>query len=412
VSAGAFESAPDSPLPRTTDFLVIGGGILGITLSLELARRFPGKRIALVEKEGEIGTHASGRNSGILHAGFYYSADSLKAKFTKEGNAALTAYCIERGLRINRCGKLVVAQNENELKGIDELLHRGRVNGVTLQEVTEKEASEIEPRIRTFRRAIFSPTTAAVDPVQVTHSLSRDAAAAGVTFTRSAKYLRRSGRTVETSAGAIECGYLVNAAGLYADRVARDYGFGEHYRILPFKGVYLYADEGEEVRTNIYPVPNLANPFLGVHFTVTTFGRTKIGPTAIPAFWREQYHGLSRFKLRELADIVPREAMLLARNDFNFRGLALTEMKKYYRPHLLKIAGGMLKDLDSRRYTHWGTPGIRAQLLDTRSRKLVMDFRFEGDSQSMHILNAVSPGFTSAIPFSAHVVDRISAELR
>ena len=406
-----FVSAPNTALPRTTDFLVIGAGILGVTLSLELSRRFPGKSIAVIDKESEIGTHASGRNSGILHAGFYYSADSLKAKFTKEGNAALTAYCLERGLRINRCGKIVVAENEEELVGLDELLRRGRVNGVKLDEITAAEASAIEPRVRTFERAIFSPTTAAVDPVEVTHSLSRDAAAAGVTFTRSAKYLGRSGRAVRTSAGSIDCGYVINAAGLYADRVAADYGFGEHFRILPFKGVYLYADEGEKVSTNIYPVPNLANPFLGVHFTVTTFGRTKIGPTAIPALWREQYHGLTRFKLRELADIVPRELMLLARNDFNFRGLAISEMKKYYRPNLIRLAGKMLNDLDPRRYNHWGNPGIRAQLLDTRTRKLVMDFHVAGDSGSMHILNAVSPGFTSSIPFSAHVVDKIAAEL-
>ncbi len=404
-------SAPDSPLPRTADFLIVGAGILGVTLALELSRRFPGRKIAVIEKESEIGTHASGRNSGILHAGFYYSADSLKAKFTKEGNAALTAYCTERGLRINRCGKLVVAGNEKELEGLDELLRRGKVNHVMLNEITAKEAAEIEPRVRTLERAIFSPTTAAVDPVAVTHSLARDAAAAGVTFTRGARYLGRAGSTVRTSKGAVECGYLVNAAGLYADRVARDYGFGEHYRILPFKGVYLYADEGETVRTNIYPVPNLANPFLGVHFTVTTFGRTKIGPTAIPAFWREQYTGLTRFKLAELLDIVPREAMLLARNDFNFRGLAISELKKYYRPNLLRLAGAMLADLDPRRYSHWGKPGIRAQLLDTRTRKLVMDFHVDGDAKSMHVLNAVSPGFTSSIPFAAHVGEKISAAL-
>jgi len=408
----ASASAPNCPLPKRTDFLVVGGGILGVTISRELARCFPGRKIAVIEKESEIGTHASGRNSGILHAGFYYSADSLKAKFTKDGNAALTAYCLERGLRINRCGKLVVAQTENDLAGLDELLRRGRVNAVMLDELTAKEAAEIEPRIRTLDRAIFSPTTAAVDPVEVTYSLARDAAAAGVTIVCSAKYVGRAGATVRTSAGSIECGYLVNAAGLYADRVANDYGFGEHFRILPFKGVYLYADESERVRTNIYPVPNLANPFLGVHFTVTTLGRTKIGPTAIPAFWREQYHGWSRFSFLEAADIVPREAMLLARNDFNFRGLAVSEMKKYYRPNLIRLAGGMLKDLDPKRYSHWGKPGIRAQLLDTRTRKLVMDFHVEGDCKSMHILNAVSPGFTSSIPFATHVVEKIAGELR
>jgi L-2-hydroxyglutarate oxidase len=396
---------------KSADFLVVGGGIVGVTIALELTRRFPGERIALIEKETELGTHASGRNSGILHAGFYYSADSLKARFTKEGNAALTAYCLERGLSINRCGKIVVAQKESELEGLDELLRRGRVNGVSLDSVTAKEAKEIEPRARTVERAIFSPTTSAVDPVEVTHSLAADAEAAGVSITRDAQYLERnSPTTVRTSQGEIECGYVVNAAGLYADKVARDFGFSENYRILPFKGVYLYADEGETVRTNIYPVPNLANPFLGVHFTVTTHGRTKIGPTAIPAFWREQYSGLSRFSLRELADIVAREMMLLIRNDFAFRSLAVSEMKKYRRSVLLSLAAGMVTGLDPRHYNHWGKPGIRAQLLDTRTRKLVMDFHVEGDDKSMHVLNAVSPAFTSSIPFAAHVVDGIQSQ--
>ncbi len=411
MTGAATDSPATSALPPTTDFLVVGGGILGVTLALELSRRFPKRKITLIEKESELGTHASGRNSGILHAGFYYSADSLKAKFTREGNAALTAYCIDRGLRINQCGKLVVAQAEGDLAGLDELLHRGRVNGVRLDEITTADAEKIEPRVKTIERAIFSPTTSAVDPVEVTHSLARDAAAAGVNIVTNARYVGREAGRVRTSAGSVDCGYLVNAAGLYADRVARDYGFSEHYRILPFKGVYLYADAAETIRTNIYPVPNLANPFLGVHFTVTTHGRTKIGPTAIPAFWREQYGWTSRFSLREMADIVSREAMLLARNDFNFRGLAISELKKYRRKNLLSLAGGMLKDLDSARYTHWGKPGIRAQLLDTRTRKLVMDFHVEGDNKSMHVLNAVSPAFTSSIPFAAHVADKIVAAI-
>ena len=399
-----------TPLPATADFLVVGGGIIGITLALELKRRFPGQKVALIEKEDSLAAHASGRNSGILHAGFYYSADSLKARFSRQGNIALTRYCLERRLRINRCGKLVVARNENDLAGLDELLRRAKVNGVPLNDITEREAREIEPRILTFQRAIFSPTTSAVDPVEVCLSLARDAADAGVSITLGAKYTGRNGRTVQTDAGTIDAGYVVNAAGLYADRVARDFGFSADYRILPFKGVYLYADEGEPIRTNIYQVPNLANPFLGVHFTVTTGGRTKIGPTAIPAFWREQYDWTGRFNAAEMADIVGREAMLLLRNDFNFRSLAIGELKKYRRANLLALASGLVRDLDPKRYTHWGKPGIRAQLLDIRTRRLVTDFHVEGDAASMHVLNAVSPAFTSSIPFASHVVDRIARE--
>jgi L-2-hydroxyglutarate oxidase len=396
-------------LPATADFLVIGGGIIGITLALELNRRFRRASIVLIEKESALAMHASGRNSGILHAGFYYSADSLKARFSRDGNRALTAYCLERRLSINRCGKIVAARTEEELSGIDELLRRGKANGVQLEEISEAEAREIEPRVRTVQRAIFSPTTSAVDPVEVTSSLAGDAEREGVVIVREAKYLSSSGGLVRTSAGAIACGYVVNAAGLYADRIASDFGFSEQYRILPFKGVYLYADEGEQVSTNIYPVPNLANPFLGVHFTVTTNGRTKIGPTAIPALWREQYGWVEGFSLRDLLAIVSREAMLLARDDFHFRSLAFAELKKYRRKNLVAHAALLVPDIDEKHYAHWGKPGIRAQLLDVKARKMVMDFHIEGDDRSMHVLNAVSPAFTSSIPFASHVVDRIQS---
>jgi L-2-hydroxyglutarate oxidase LhgO len=250
-----------------------------------------------------------------------------------------------------------------------------------------------------------------VNPREVVESLARDAAGTGVRIATGTRYVGRKGKQVQTSAGPIGCGYVVNAGGLYADKIARDYGFSEKYRILPFKGVYLYSETEQPIRTNIYGVPNLANPFLGVHFTVTTDGKTKIGPTAIPAFWREQYDWRSRFSAREAIEILSREFMLFLRNDFRFRSLAWSELQKYRRTHLLGLASEMVSDLRPPRDWHWGRPGIRAQLFDTRSRALVTDFRVEGDTGSMHVLNAVSPAFTCSIPFAAYVVDRIASEL-
>jgi L-2-hydroxyglutarate oxidase LhgO len=391
------------------DFLVVGGGIVGVTIALELRRRHPGASILVLDKERALGQHASGRNSGVLHAGFYYTADSLKARFTRDGNRRLTAYCLDRGLAINRCGKLVVARDASELAGLDELLRRGATNGVPLESVSADEARRIEPRVRTHERAIWSPSTASVDPEAVLAALAADARAAGIVIRCGVAYRGRRGDAVVTSdGGLVSAGYVVNAAGLHADVVARDFGFSERYRILPFKGVYLYGDEQETLRTNVYPVPNLANPFLGVHFTVTVHGRAKIGPTAIPAFWREQYRGLERFDLGEFAEIVTREIGLLARNDFHFRDLAATEITKYRRRSLVRLAGALVANLDPARYRHWGRAGIRAQLLDVRARKLEMDFRLEGDDRSMHVLNAVSPAFTASLPFAEHVVDRIA----
>lgn len=397
-----------------TDLLIIGGGIVGIALALEARRRDATSRIMLLEKEAACGLHASGRNSGVLHAGFYYTADSLKARLCREGNRRLTEYCLDRGLRIRQCGKLVVARSEAEHAGLDELLRRGRANGVELVPVTEAEAQEIEPRVRTAGRAIWSPTTASVDPREVVASLLQDAVDSGVQVRTGTAYVARerrpgSGATrVRTSQGMIETDYVVNAAGLYADRIAHDWGFGEHLTILPFRGLYLYPRPGAPtLRVHVYPVPNLGNPWLGVHWTVTVHGEAKIGPTATPAFWREHYGGLGNFRARELLEVAGREAGLLLRDRFGFRRIAFQEVRKQFRRRLAREAGELVAGVRVGDYPRWGPPGIRAQLLDTQAGRLEMDFRWEGDDRSFHVLNAVSPAFTSALPFASFLFDRI-----
>jgi L-2-hydroxyglutarate oxidase LhgO len=396
----------------TSDFLVIGGGIIGISVARELKRRYSDSTVTLIEKEPGFARHASGRNSGVLHAGFYYTADSLKARFTRDGNAELTEYCESRRIPLNRCGKLVVAQSEAEHPLLDELLQRGRANNVSLQDIDERTAREIEPRAVTCGRAIFSPTTSSVDPMAVVRNMEADAHSEGVEIHYGARYLDRTSDGVRTTGGTYRAGYVVNAAGLYADQVARGFGFSEHYRILPFKGLYLYSEEPPgSIRTNIYPVPDLRNPFLGVHFTVTTDGHVKIGPTAIPAFWREQYSGWDNFQPAECADIVLRQTGLLVSSGFGFVRLAWEELRKYSRTRMVALAAALARGVQRKDYQRWGKPGIRAQLLNTRNRKLEMDFVFEGDKRSFHILNAVSPGFTCCLPFSRFVCDAIGAKL-
>jgi L-2-hydroxyglutarate oxidase LhgO len=392
----------------TTDFLIIGGGVVGISIARELKQRHPGASVTLIEKEPKAGFHGSGRNSGVIHAGFYYSADSLKAKLTRAGNDALTAYCENKGIPLNRCGKLVVAKDEGDLPQLDELLRRGAANGVPLESLSEEQACAIEPRVKTYERAIFSPTTSTADPHLVIAAMEEDALAEGIAIYHDTPYLGRKGSTILTAAGAFEAGHVINAAGLYADRVARDFGFSERYRILPFKGLYLYSDEpAGAFRTNIYPVPDLRNPFLGVHFTIKADGHTKIGPTAIPAFWREQYHGFDNFSFGEFVEVLFRETGLMLSANFDFRKLALEELQKYSRPHLVSLASKLAHGVKASDYTRWGEPGIRAQLLDIKSRKLEMDFVIEGDEKSTHVLNAVSPGWTCSIPFAVYVVDLI-----
>jgi L-2-hydroxyglutarate oxidase LhgO len=397
----------------TADFLVIGGGIIGVSIARELRATYPGSTVVVLEKESDLGLHASGRNSGVLHAGFYYTADSLKARFTREGNLALTHYCRARGIPLNPCGKLVVARSDADHAQMDELLRRGRLNKVPLESITEEEALKIEPRVRTCGRALFSPSTATADPLEVLRAMKQDALAEGVKFALGSAFKTRSKDRIRTPQGDWSAGYVVNAAGLQADRVARKFGFSEHYRIVPFKGIYLYSDEGPGAfRTNIYPVPDLRNPFLGVHFTVTVDGRAKIGPTAIPAFWREQYHGMENFDLLDCMQTLWRELGLLLFAGFDFRRLAMEELKKYHRRHLVSLAGKLASGVRPEAYRRWGRPGIRAQLMDLRTRKLEMDFILEGDEHSIHILNAVSPGWTCSIPFAKHVVSKIHQYVR
>jgi L-2-hydroxyglutarate oxidase LhgO len=396
-------------LNKCPDFLIIGAGIVGLTIALELKKQFSDSSITILEKEVQPGAHASGRNSGVLHAGFYYTSDSLKAQLCRDGNLAWRQYCKEKKLTINQCGKLVVTRNENELKGLDELYKRGHINNVELEMISAKQAAEIESQMYTYERALWSPTTATVNPMEVVQSIQQDIAEAGISLLNDTAYIERVNNRVITSNGEFEAGYIINAAGLYADKIAKDYGFSQDFKILPFKGLYLYAnDDGLKLKTNIYPVPDLRNPFLGVHFTVTAENKTKIGPTAIPAFWRENYVGLEQFNLKEMIDILGIDASLFVANNFGFRKLAFNEMQKYSKKKLVKLAGTLLKNIDQNDFKQWGKPGIRAQLINIKTKELEMDFKFEGDDKSFHVLNAVSPAFTCALPFSELLVSEMN----
>ena len=282
-------------------------------------------------------------------------------------------------------------------------------NRIDIRQIDTEEAKEIEPRVKTIDKALFSPTTASVDPLQVLNSMYRDAEGEGVTIHRNTRYCGHKKNNITTTKGVIKAKYVVNAAGLYADKVAREFGCSARYKILPFKGLYLYSDEQPgAIRTNIYPVPNIKNPFLGVHFTVAVNGSIKIGPTAIPAFWRENYDGLDNFNLGEFFEILYRQAGLFLNSNFDFKSLAIEEIRKYSRHRMVKLAQALAQDVRPEAYVRWGRPGIRAQLYDVLENRLEMDFVLETTETSLHVLNAVSPAFTCSIPFARYVVDIIA----
>jgi L-2-hydroxyglutarate oxidase LhgO len=391
------------------DYLIVGAGVVGLAVARELNQRYPSAQIIVIDKEPDVASHSSGRNSGVLHAGFYYTSDSLKAKFARDGNAAMRKYCQDNKLRINECKKVVVTQSEEELPALLELEKRGKANGVDVRLIDENELADVDPNARTHRHALYSPTTATVDPVEVNQCLKNELIKKGVRVCFGESYKARiSGNTIRTSSRVIKTKRFINAAGLYADRIGKDFGYSKNYTIIPFKGIYLkYTKSDKPIRTNIYPVPNLKNPFLGVHYTITVDGTIKIGPTAIPAFWRENYNGIENFNAREMAEIMAREAQLFLMNSFGFRDLALEEIKKYNRRYFAGLAARLVKSIDVSGFRDWTRPGIRAQLLHTGTGKLAMDFVIEGDGSSIHILNAVSPAFTCSFPFSKMIVDSI-----
>lgn len=394
---------------QTSDFLIIGAGIIGLSIARELKKRNPGCSIIILEKEAEVALHSSGRNSGVLHAGFYYTADSLKAKFCRDGNKTMKEYCQQNNLKVNAVGKVVVAKNEDELKSLFELEKRGKRNGVDVSIIDEKQLAEIDPNAKTFKNALHSPSTVTVDPKEVCLAIKKELEALGVVFFFEEGYqLRISENKIKTIKGNLfQARILINTAGLYADKIAQQFGFSKDYTIIPFKGIYLkYALPDLPIRTNIYPVPNLKNPFLGVHYTITVDGVIKIGPTSIPAFWRENYKGFDNFKGYEMLNVLGWESLLFMSNAFGFRSLAFEEIQKYNKEHFISQATALVKEINKKGFTEWTKPGIRAQLLNKKTKELVQDFVVEGDKNSIHVLNAVSPAFTCGFPFAGYVVDK------
>ena len=392
-----------------TDFLIVGAGIIGLTIAKNIREKFPNKSIIIIEKENDIAKHSSGRNSGVLHAGFYYTEDSLKAKFTKDGNFFWRDYCKLKKIRINNCGKVIVSRDKNDLDILEKLLNRGKNLGIELYKIDEKELEKIEPEARTFKYALWSPNTATVNPMKVCYSILNDLKKEKVKVLFGTPYIKKlSDNSVKAGNFKIEFDYLINCAGLYADKIAKDFNTGKEFTIIPFKGLYLISDyKFHNIKTNIYPVPDINKPFLGVHFTLTVDNEVKLGPTAIPAFWREHYKGLENFSLYEFISIIYWELYLLITNKFGFRNLALEEIKKYNRKYFINLARYLVKkDFNFNTFNKWGRAGIRAQLLNKKSGKLEMDFIIRTTNNSLHILNSVSPAFTASYPFTKWIVNK------
>jgi (S)-2-hydroxyglutarate dehydrogenase len=398
------------PGTRTADVGIVGGGIVGLAMAHALLARHPGLDVVVLDKEPHLGAHASGRNSGVLHAGFYYAPDSLKAALTRRGNQLLHEFCDAHGVTVRRCGKVVVTTSEDELPALRQLHARGRANGVDVQVIRPDELRELEPLASTVGEALWSPTTSVADPLEVIEALAAQVRAAGARVELGSPVEAGGVGWLTVAGQRWSVGHVVNSAGLHADVVGGWFGFCDDYVVLPFKGLYWYGSwPPGRLRRHVYPVPDARNPFLGVHLTVTAAGGVKVGPTAIPALWREDYGGLSNARPWEVRSALRRYPAFLTSPHHDVPALIRTEVPKYLRRQLVRQARALVPSLDPDDFRIRGRPGVRAQMWSIPQRRLEMDFVVRGDRDSTHLLNVVSPGWTSALAVADHVVTSMAA---
>jgi L-2-hydroxyglutarate oxidase LhgO len=397
-------------MSETCDCLIIGAGIVGLSIAREIKARQPGARIRILEKEPRLGVHASGRNSGVLHTGIYYPPGTLKARLCKAGADAMFAYAQEHGIPVRRDGKIIVATSEENAKGLDKLLANAAANGIRANRISPDEIRRIEPHARAEFGGVYCQDTAVIDSPCVLETLRTQLTQRGVQIDldQTLTGINDERQSATTRQQQYSYGWLINAAGAYADRVARLAGVGQHYQLVPFKGLYykLAPEAADRVRGSIYPVPNPALPFLGIHFTRVINNDVYIGPTAIPALGRENYGILSGARPLEALAIVAQLARLYATNPQNFRSLVHSEIPHYRKASFLAAARQLVDRLEP----DWVKPtpkvGIRPQLVNTREGRLEMDFVVEQGSHSVHVLNAISPAFTSAFAFAGFIGDQ------
>jgi L-2-hydroxyglutarate oxidase LhgO len=387
--------------------VIVGAGIVGLATAMEMLRRSPGRRLAVLEKEARVAAHQSGNNSGVIHSGLYYKPGSLKARMCVAGAAAMVAFCREHGIPHEICGKVVVATSERELPGLEELLRRGTANGVPgVTMIGQERLRELEPYAAGIK-ALHVSSTGITDYVAVTRQYAEIVQAAGgviATGTEVRKILWRGGQVmVETSRGEYGARQVINCAGLYSDRVSRMAGAETDIRIVPFRGEYYELVPGKRslVRGLIYPVPDPALPFLGVHFTRRVNGSVEAGPNAVLALRREGYRR-SDISFSELLETLAWPGFWrMARRQW--RSGAGEYYRSFSKSGFVKALQKLLPEA-RQEYLQEGGAGVRAQAVD-REGRLVDDFHFACSPGMVHVLNVPSPAATASLLIAREIVN-------
>ena len=386
---------------------IVGGGIVGLAVALEITRRFPRVRLLLLEKEDHVGRHQSGHNSGVIHSGIYYKPGSLKAKLCVAGAAAMVEFCREHGIPHQICGKIIVATEPEEFPRLEELWRRGIANGLTgLKSIGPEELRQIEPNA-TGLRAIVVPSTGITNYAAVCDKYAELITAHGGTILTShaVRGLKRSANeiVVETNRGAFSTASLINCAGLFSDRISRMAGDDPQVMIVPFRGEYydLIPERSSLVRGLIYPVPDPRFPFLGVHFTRRVNGTVDAGPNAVLAFRREGYRRTD-FDLRDLTSSLafPGFWRMGAKN---WRSGLDEFHRSFSKAAFVRALQRLVPAVQSTDLVPGGA-GVRAQAV-TREGALVDDFKFVPSDRMLHVLNVPSPAATASLMIGRSIVE-------
>lgn len=392
----------------TYDYIVIGAGIIGMSTAWQLQRAFPGKTVLVLEKESGPALHQTGRNSGVIHAGVYYTPGSLKARFCKEGNLATKSFCREQGIRYDDCGKLLVATNTQEHQRMRELVARCAANDILIEELDAAELKRQEPNI-TGVGALLVPSTGIVSYIEITRKMA-DLVLQGGGEVRYSSAVRAIDEqpdriTVQSDNSSFSGRCLVACAGVMADRIVTMLGIQPQFKIIPFRGDYflLSAEHNRIVNHLIYPIPDPELPFLGVHLTRMIDGTVTVGPNAVLAFKREGY-GKTDFSLRDSLEMLTYPGLLKVL--YKNLAVSLIELKNsMYKKGYLELVQKYCPTL-TLADLHDYPAGIRAQAV-SHDGALVGDFLFVTTRRALVVCNAPSPAATSAIPIGNYIVDKV-----
>ncbi len=388
------------------DIVIIGAGVIGSALANRLSKRFQVK-IAIVEKEGSVGYHASSRNSGVIHSGFYYRPNSLKAKFCVEGNKQLQNYCVDNNIPYKKTGTLVVGKTKIDENNLEALLKRSKENNVQDGRIiNEIELRKMEP-FTDGKFALYSPMGSIVDSRKLVESLGFEAKENGVKILLNQKVIsvkaKDSKIIITTSMTEISAKFVINCAGVYSDKIAKIMGLKLNYQIIPFRGEYFELPENKShiVNSMIYPIPDPDLPFLGIHLTKTIENKVIVGPNAVLAPGKEAYRNKD-VNFNELMEILSYGGFWKMLKN-NRKRVEEEFIQSLMKTKLLEKVCDLVPKIELNELIK-SYSGIRAQLVDDNG-KLVDDLVVKEHENSIHILNAVSPGMTCSMPFADHIIE-------